>query len=179
MKTSLPEALFLDRDGTLIKWVDYLHEPGEVVLEPGIAQALWKVKNAGCRLFLHTNQSGVGRGYFPMSSVHAVNDEMFRQMGVEQDFFDEICIASDDPSNLNDRTYRKPSPRFELEMIEKYGLEKTACYMIGDSISDIEAGLNAGIRSIGLRENKGDDLFRGTEVEVFASVAQFVDSAIV
>ncbi|MGK0240414.1 MAG: histidinol phosphatase-like enzyme [Candidatus Pelagisphaera sp.] len=40
MKTSSPEALFLDRDGTLMKWVDYLNEPGEVVLEPGIAQAL-------------------------------------------------------------------------------------------------------------------------------------------
>lgn len=47
MKTSLPEALFFDRDGTLIKWVDYLYEPSEVVLEPGVAQAPWNAKNAG------------------------------------------------------------------------------------------------------------------------------------
>ena len=114
-----------------------------------------------------------------MSAVHAVNDEMFRQMGVEQEFFDEICVAPDDPSDLADRTYRKPNPRFELEMIEKYGLENTACYMIGDSVSDIEAGLNAGIRSIGLRGNTGDDPFRGIGAEVFVSVAQFVDSVIV
>lgn len=179
MKTSLPEALFLDRDGTLIKWVDYLHDPSEVVLEPGIARALLKTKKAGCRLFLHTNQSGVGRGYFSMSAVHAVNDEMFRQMGIQRDFFDEICIAPDDPSSLDDQSYRKPSPRFELEMIEKYGLEKTACYMIGDSSSDIEAGVNAGIGCVGLRGNKSDDPFRETGAEVFESVAQFVDSVIV
>ena len=176
MNRKRPQALFLDRDGTLIKWVDYLRDPSQVVLEPGIAVALTNAKAHRCRLFMHTNQSGVGRGYFAMDRVNAVNDEMYKQMGLGTDLFDAVCIAPDNPSAPLTSSYRKPNPRFELEMIEKYGLDKSACYMIGDRMSDIETGRNAGIASIGIRGSEEDDIFDGKEVEVFESVAAFVDS---
>lgn len=179
MNLDPPQALFLDRDGTLIKWVDFLHEPSQVVLEPGIVPALWKVKAIGCLLFLHTNQSGVGRGYFPMSSVQAVNDEMFRQMGVGAEFFDGLCIAPDSPAKLENPSYRKPNPRFELEMIEKYGLDKRACYFVGDRLSDVETGVNAGIKSVGIVENDDAHPFKVAGAMVFPSVAKFVDSMVV
>lgn len=111
-----------------------------------------------------------------MDSVIAVNDEMYRQMGLEADIFDAVCIAPDDPSTPLLPSYRKPNPRFELEMIETYGLDKSACYMIGDRLSDIETGWNAGIASIGIRASGGEDHFGGKAVDVFASVAEFIDS---
>ena len=55
-------------------------------------------------------------------------------------------------------------------MIKKYELEKTACYKIGDSLSDVVAGLNAGIRSVGPHAGEGDGLFHGTDAEAFGSV---------
>ena len=85
--------------------------------------ALAKAKRHGCRLFMHTNQSGVGRGYFAMDRVNAVNDEMYRLMGLGANPFDAVCIAPDDPSAPLTPSSRKPNPRFELEMIEKYGLD--------------------------------------------------------
>ena len=176
MSRKRPQALFLDRDGALIKWVDYLRDPSKVVLEPGIAAALAKAKRHGCRLFMHTNQSGVGRGYFAMDRVNAVNDEMYRLMGLGANPFDAVCIAPDDPSAPLTPSYRKPNPRFELEMIEKFGLDKSACYMVGDRMSDIETGWNAGISSVGIGGSEADDRFGGKEVEVFESVAAFVDS---
>ena len=96
-----------------------------------------------------------------------------RQLGLESidtEFFDDICIAADDPARPSSDTYQKPSPRFELEMIKNYELEKTACYMIGDSLSDVVAGLNAGIRSVGPHAGEGDGLFHGTDAEAFGSV---------
>lgn len=97
-----------------------------------------------------------------------------RQLGLESidtEFFDDTCIAADDPARPISDTYQKPSPRFELEMIKKYELEKTACYKIGDSLSDVVAGLNAGIRSVGPpHAGGGDGPFHGTDVEAFGSV---------
>lgn len=169
MKKEPPHALFLDRDGTMIKWVDYLHDPKLVELEEGIVPALNRAKNAGCLLFMHTNQSGVGRGYFSMEAVMAVNDRMFDLMGVGEAFFDGICIASDHPDHLSELSYRKPSPRYELEMMRLYNLNPEKCYFIGDSRCDIETGAAAGINSVGIGLKN--------EVEfttVYRTVAEFV-----
>ncbi len=113
-----------------------------------------------------------------MSAVHAVNEEMFRQMGVEEDFFDSICIAPDDPSRLRDPSYRKPNPRFELEMMETYQLEKRACYMVGDRLSDMATGKNAGINCVGIVGDNDRLDFQNAGALVFASVAAFIDSVI-
>lgn len=71
----------------LIEWVDYSSDPEQVALMSGVAEALKRAKGAGCRLFMHTNQSGVGRGYFAMSDAHAVNRRMFELMGIAEGFF--------------------------------------------------------------------------------------------
>lgn len=171
-----PEALFLDRDGTLIRWVDYLCDPQGVRLCDGIASALSQAKKAGCLLFLHTNQSGVGRGYFELDAVEAVNARMCEMLGVELSFFDEVCIAPDHPNRVSDDSYRKPHPRFELEMVDRFSLDLKRCYMIGDSASDLQTGINAGMNSVLVRseQTRVDALPIGC-VE-YGSVAEFVEA---
>lgn len=154
MMRQFPQALFLDRDGTLIEWVHYLSDPREVRLVDGVTKALMLAKEAGCLLFLHTNQSGVGRGYFGENAVLAVNKEMYRQMGVGESFFDGVCIATDSPDALPEGTRRKPSPRYELEMAGHYGLNPESCYVIGDSLSDVETGLRAGMSAALVRSGQ-------------------------
>jgi D-glycero-D-manno-heptose 1,7-bisphosphate phosphatase len=138
------KALFLDRDGTLIEYKPYLHRPDDVVLIPGTIDGLREAREAGYRLFLFTNQSGVGRGYFTLADVHRVHDRLLELLGLGQDLFEEICIAPEHPDEPS--TYRKPSPRFIYEMVEKYHLHPPDCWMIGDSPSDWQAGLTAAIR---------------------------------
>ena len=67
-------AVFLDRDGTLIRHVDYLHDPDQVVLQSGVREALQLLLAGRYHVFVFTNQSGVGRGYFPIADVFACQD---------------------------------------------------------------------------------------------------------
>lgn len=180
MTAAHPRALFLDRDGTLIRWVDYLCDPEQVELCPGVADALKRAKEWGCLLFLHTNQSGVGRGYFGMDAVERVNARMFQLMAVEESFFDGVCIATDKPDTAGPDSYRKPSARFAQEIQAQYGLAAEGCYYVGDSKSDVLAGLNAGMNAVWvIGKTVGRDLSErqaGENVFLFDSLEAFVRS---
>jgi D-glycero-D-manno-heptose 1,7-bisphosphate phosphatase len=139
-----PEALFLDRDGTLIEHKPYLYDPAGVVLLPGVREALLRAKQASIRLFLFTNQSGVGRGMFTMADVDAVNRRMLDLLGLGPDLFTAICVAPEHPDGPS--VYRKPSPRFIEETLALHRIDGDAAWMLGDSAVDWEAGLNAGIQ---------------------------------
>ena len=141
----LPQAIFLDRDGTLIVDRHYLADPAEVELIAGVRESLHGFLAAGCRLFLFTNQSGVGRGMFDLETVRRCNDRMLELLALPAPGFTEICIAPEAPDQPAE--YRKPSPRFILEMMAKYSLTPAEVWMVGDRSNDVQAGLNAGVRA--------------------------------
>jgi D-glycero-D-manno-heptose 1,7-bisphosphate phosphatase len=147
-------ALFLDRDGTLIIDKVYLSDPAGVEVIPGVIAGLRRARELGYRLFLFTNQSGIGRGYHTHDDTHRVNARMVELMGLGTDLFAEICIAPEAPHQPS--LYRKPSPRFITETIAKYGLDPSACWMVGDSAADLGAALAAGIRAAAVRTGKVD-----------------------
>lgn len=171
-----PQALFLDRDGTLIDWVHYLCDPAKVRLKPFVAERLKRIKETGCLLFLHTNQSGVSRGLYSLEAARAVNQRMFELMGVTEEFFERICIATEAPGDLGAESYRKPSPRFVLEMIADYRLEREACYFVGDNRTDVETGLKAGINAVYVRSELGEAESLPGEAYRFDSLCQFLDA---
>jgi D-glycero-D-manno-heptose 1,7-bisphosphate phosphatase len=155
----LHKALFLDRDGTLIVHHPYLADPAGVELLPGVRAALHKFIMAGWRLFLFTNQSGVGRGLFTLDTVHRCNQRMLQLMDLPPPGFTESCVATETPDMP--QLYRKPSPRFILEMMGKYSLSPAEVWMVGDSVSDMQAGLNAGVRSALIFEHDRTDVPSG------------------
>lgn len=175
---STRRALFLDRDGTLIIDKVYLADPAGVELVPGAAAALRRARELGYLLFLFTNQSGIGRGYHTIDDTHRVNARLEELLGLPRPVFDDICIAPEAPDQPP--VYRKPSPRFILETIARRGLDPAQCYMVGDSASDHQAALNAGIRPILVRTGKIDPRSmaevgrRGSPV--FDSFADFVQT---
>lgn len=142
---SPPGALFLDRDGTIIVHKPYLHLPEEVELLPGAVAGLQAAVAAGLKLFLFTNQSGVGRGWFTLDDVRRVNEHMIQLLGLGPEVFTDVCVAPEAPDQP--AVYRKPSPRFILESIERHRLDPARCWMIGDNETDWEAGLAAGIHA--------------------------------
>lgn len=139
------KALFLDRDGTLIVDKHYLSNPDEVELIVGAKEFLHEALALEYELFLHSNQSGIGRGYYTIEDVKRCNDRMFELLELPEDGFRELCIAPERPEQ--EQIYRKPSPKFILEMVEKYNLDKAESWMIGDKLIDLEAGINAGVRT--------------------------------
>lgn len=144
----MSKALFLDRDGTIIVDKHYLADPAGVELIPGVRSALQRARELGYKLFLFTNQSGIGRGLYTLDDVLLVNARMETLLALASPLFTELCIAPEAPDQPS--LYRKPSPRFIEEMIAAHHLDPAHCAMIGDRQSDAQAGLNAGIRSIAI-----------------------------
>ena len=150
-------AVFLDRDGTLIEEKEYLHKPEQIVLFPGAVEALQRLGDAGFRLFLVTNQSGVGRGYFTMedvAKVHAYLTDELARAGVK---FEKIYVAPEHPDAPS--RGRKPSPQFLFDARDEFGIDLAQSYMIGDKQIDLECGWNAGVKtSILVRTGYGSEV---------------------
>jgi D-glycero-D-manno-heptose 1,7-bisphosphate phosphatase len=147
-------ALFLDRDGTLIVDKVYLADPAGVELIPGTTAALRRARELGYKLFLFTNQSGIGRGYHTIDDTYRVNARLEELLALPRPVFADLCIAPEAPGQPS--AYRKPSPRFIIEMIARHGLDPAQCYLVGDNASDHQAALNAGIHPIMVRTGKID-----------------------
>jgi D-glycero-D-manno-heptose 1,7-bisphosphate phosphatase len=138
-------AVFLDRDDTLMVNVPYLGDPMLVDIFPEAAAALHALRKADFLLFVVSNQSGVGRGLITRGQVSAVDTEMKRQLNGDyiHAFFHSFA-APDDPY----ATDRKPSPELLLQAAKVHDLDLATSFFIGDRLSDIECGLNAGCRTV-------------------------------
>jgi D-glycero-D-manno-heptose 1,7-bisphosphate phosphatase len=173
-------ALFLDRDGTLIRHVHYLHDPAGVELLSGTREALARARSLGYILFLHTNQSGVGRGMFTLAQAEACNRRLLELLQLGDDVFAEICVAPEAPDQPV--AYRKPSPRFAREMAAKHRLDLARSWMIGDNVADVETAFAAGMRAVALAgdhfsaQQLADWAAARRDVVVSPSLAAFVES---
>jgi D-glycero-D-manno-heptose 1,7-bisphosphate phosphatase len=147
----MKRAVFLDRDDTLMVNVPYLGDPGQVEIFPEAAQALFALRRADFSLFVVSNQSGVGRGLISKEQVVAVNTELQRQLTGDQiHAFYHSFATPDDPW----ATDRKPSPELLLQAARTHGIDLAKSFFIGDRLSDIECGINAGCRTVLLTHDK-------------------------
>jgi D,D-heptose 1,7-bisphosphate phosphatase len=105
---------------------------------------LRRLSEAGFRLFLVTNQSGVGRGYFTLADVQNVHAHLERELAKDGVRIDRIYIAPEAPDQPS--RGRKPSPQFLFDARDEFGLDLAQSYMIGDRLIDLECGWNAGVK---------------------------------
>lgn len=147
----IPKALILDRDGTLIEHVPYLCDPAEMRLLPGVVEGLDLAVRSGAKLFLHTNQSGVGRGMFGMEEVEKCNGRLLEML---EHGFERICTAPEAPGAPS--KYRKPSPEFAKEVMAEYGFSAEEICYVGDRGSDLGAAAAAGTRGVGVATGLDD-----------------------
>ena len=137
-------AVFLDRDGTLMRDVDYCGDPAKVEVFPGATAALRRLKTAGYKLIVITNQSGIGRGYFNEAEYREVESEFLRQLG--DGLIDGSYHCPDLPGANSMR--RKPALGMIHEAQRDHRIDLARSFFIGDKTSDIECGRNAGVRTI-------------------------------
>jgi len=142
----MSKTIFLDRDDTIVPDRDHLDNVEGIELLAGAGEALRTMKDLGFRLVLITNQSGIGRGYFPESMVHAQHErltELLAPYGVE---FDAIRFCPHTPGDGCE--CRKPMPGMLLDAGRELGSDFERSWMIGNAESDIAAGRAAGCRTI-------------------------------
>ncbi|MDR0646374.1 MAG: HAD family hydrolase [Elusimicrobiota bacterium] len=141
------KAIFMDRDGTVIKEKPgtYLCKPQKVELYKNTLKALRIFKKKGYKLFIVSNQSAIGRGYFGKEVVKAVNDKILKLLKPAADI-DDIAYCPHAPQA--NCSCRKPAPQMGLKLIKKYNINPEKSFMIGDKKSDIDFGRNIGAKAI-------------------------------
>ena len=157
-------AAFLDRDGTLVVERGYLSDADNLELLPGVPLALQNLRAAGYALIVISNQSGVGRGLFPLARVYEAMARLRRLLRAHGVELDAIYFCPHRPDA--DCPCRKPRPGLLLRAAEDQQLDLARSFMIGDKLIDPETGRHAGARGVLLRSGYGrDEERRISEVE--------------
>ena len=142
----MSKTIFLDRDDTIVPDRDHLDNVEGIELLEGAGEALRAMKELGFKLVLITNQSGVGRGYFPESMVHAQHAKLGQLLAEFGVAFDAIRFCPHRPTDGCE--CRKPRPGMLLDAGRELGTDYERSWMIGNSESDMAAGRAAGCRTI-------------------------------
>lgn len=145
------KAIFIDKDGTLIYNVPYNVEPDRIALYPETIEALSSLKERGYLLIVISNQSGVARGYFEEHALEAVKERLNILLGDIN--IDGFYYCPHHPQGIIERytmecDCRKPQPGMILQAAKDFQVDLSQSWMIGDILSDAEAGNRAGCRTI-------------------------------
>ena len=168
------KALFLDRDGTVIEHVHYNMDPNDVHLVPDCAEALAKAQAAGYLLVVISNQSGIARGKGTHEDVQACNDRMAELLAEQGITLDLILYCPHGPDE--DCPCRKPKPGMLLDAAQQLDIDLSQSIIIGDNITDLQAGQNAGCKMM-LFVNARDVEVREGE-DCFDSLVEAVEHAL-
>ena len=164
MSRLLRPALFLDRDGVLNEDRGYVHRWEDFCWIPGAREAVAAFNARGWWVFVVTNQSGVGRGYYAEDDVHALHARMSEALAAEGARIDAFYHCPFHPEALEDRYRhpdppdRKPNPVMLLRAMADWPVDAARSVMVGDKAIDLEAGRRAGVRSL---------LFPGGDLSAF------------
>jgi histidinol-phosphate phosphatase family protein len=139
-------AVFLDRDGTILRERGYLANPRNLKIYPGVFAALKSLKKAGAKLVLISNQSGVGRGYFPKSVVNRIHKELQRCLGMRKAKLDAIYFCPHLPSA--GCSCRKPRPGMPHRAARDLGIDLKNSYVVGDQEKDLKLARHIGARGV-------------------------------
>jgi D-glycero-D-manno-heptose 1,7-bisphosphate phosphatase len=151
---ALRPAVFLDRDGTIAEEVGYLNHASRFRMFPFVAAAVRRLNEADLPVVVVTNQSGVGRGYFPESLVRTVNELMTQQLAAAQAHLEAVYYCPH--TSVDCCECRKPKPGMLERAAREHSLDLRRSFIIGDRYGDIELARNARARSILVRTGYGE-----------------------
>lgn len=150
----MTKAVFLDRDGTINREVDFLRRVEDVRLLPGVAEGMRALKAAGFMLVVVSNQSGLARGIFDEGQLALVQLEIKRQLAEYGASWDAVYFCPHHPSEgvveelVLDCHCRKPKPGLVLMAAEEMNISLADSFLIGDRLRDVACGLAAGVKSV-------------------------------
>lgn len=146
--------MFVDRDGTIAEEVGYLSQVSRFRMFPFVAEAIGRLNKAKLPVVVITNQSGVGRGYFPESLVHSVHDEMTQQLAAEHVRIDAVYYCPHSSADSCD--CRKPKPGLLERAASEHHLDLRRSFVVGDRYGDVELAHRVGARGILVRTGYGE-----------------------
>lgn len=151
------KAIFLDRDGTINRYVGFLRSVDEFELIPGITEAIKKINSSGYLAIVVTNQPVIARGEVTKKELEEIHNKMETLLGYEGAYIDALYYCPHHPhKGFKDEIVqlkiececRKPKPGMLLQAAEEFNIDLSQSYMIGDGENDIMAGVAAGCKTI-------------------------------
>ncbi|MCD8523815.1 MAG: D-glycero-beta-D-manno-heptose 1,7-bisphosphate 7-phosphatase [Saccharospirillaceae bacterium] len=174
------KLIILDRDGVLNEDSDaFIKTTDEWIPLPGSAEAVGRLTQAGYAIAIATNQSGVARGYFTLETLQAMHDKMAALAAEHGGKFAHIAFCPHGPDDTCN--CRKPLPGLIHQIEQALGVSADGCWMVGDSIRDLEAGVAAGCKPALVRTGKGEKSIAKlaaaglSQAQVFDDLAAFAD----
>ncbi len=173
------KAVFLDRDGTINIEKDYLHKIEDFEFETGALEGIKIITELGYKIIVVTNQSGIARGYYTEKDLEKLNNFMMKKV---EEFGGKIEKCYFCPHHVDgigeykkDCDCRKPNPNMLLQGAKEFKINLKESFMVGDKISDIEAGIAAGATPILVKTGYGKKTLAKEKVncEVFENLFQF------
>lgn len=165
-------AIFLDRDGTVNREVNYLSDPADFELLPGAADTIAQWNGQGWAVVLVTNQSGVGRGYFTLDAVNVIHDLMRKELEQAGARLDGIYLCPHHPDF--GCSCRKPGTALFEKAASDLGLDLARSYFIGDKLSDLLPAREFEARAVLVRTGHGPEHVHAVS-ESLLSCAWIVD----
>jgi D-glycero-D-manno-heptose 1,7-bisphosphate phosphatase len=143
-------SLFLDRDGTVVEEIEYLHRIEDIHIIPGAAQVIAAANQRSIPVILVTNQSGIGRGYYGWPEFKSVQDAIVASLGAEGAIIDAVYACAHHPEAKGTWAHpnhpaRKPNPGMLLQAAADLVLDLKSSWLVGDKADDVEAAKQAGI----------------------------------
>lgn len=171
------KLVILDRDGVINYDSDeYVKSVDEWIPLPGSIEALGKLTKAGYKIAIATNQSGISRGYFSLETLNNMHEKMVDLATASGAHIDYIAYCPHGPDDHCD--CRKPLPGLIHQIETALNVKASNCYMVGDSLRDLQAGQAVGLKAALVLTGKGQgtlDKNQGLEqVEVFKDLREFV-----
>lgn len=179
------KAIFLDRDGTINKYVGFLRSIDQFELIPGVAEAIKKINASGYLCIVVTNQPVIARGEVTVDELDSIHKKMETELGFAGAYVDGLYYCPHHPHKGYEGEVvelkiecdcRKPKSGMLLKAAEEFNIDLNSSYMVGDGENDVMAGLAAGCKSI-LINGEGTDSKTGDfgQLDTVASVAEFVE----
>ena len=176
------KAIFLDRDGTINKYVGFLRNIDDFELIDGVAQAIKKINASGYLAIVVTNQPVIARGEVTVPQLQEIHNKMETLLGLEGAYLDAIYYcphhphkgyAGEVPELKIDCGCRKPKPGMLLKAAEDFNIDLNQSYMVGDGENDVKAGMAAGCRSVLLSSSQNDEPYG--QIDALKSICDFVE----
>lgn len=168
-------AVFVDRDGTIIKLVNYLSEVDRVELVDGATEGLKKFAEAGYRIVMTTNQPGIGLGFFSLDDFFKVTLRVFKLVSEQGVLFDKVYFS---PAGKGEKCdFRKPSTGMGLRAKNELNVDIENSIVIGDSTADLEFGKRLGCPTALVKTGKygQDGLYDATPDYTGNSILEVAD----
>lgn len=149
-------AVFIDRDGVICEnRADYVKSWSEFSFVPGAVEAIASLTRANVRLFIVTNQSAVGRGLMSRRQLDVIHEKMLDYMGGAGGRVAAILVCPHHPDDAC--ACRKPKPGLLEEAYDRFKVDLSSSFLVGDHHSDIEAGARAGCETVLVRTGRGEE----------------------